>query len=138
MTIVYPPPSQPSPPPVPLPPTDTDTDNNQTEEHHITSFDATSFFHLHDFDASRTLDPSEIRRTYGLEDVDTAGHISEGQKRDVVRKVLELFDTDRSGAISVQEWEEGERAGKRLPHFGFGAGHHGDDEYEYEIHHFER
>jgi hypothetical protein len=28
--------------------------------------------------------------------------------------------------------------GKRLPDFGLGPGHHGDDEYEYEIHHFEK
>lgn len=25
-----------------------------------------------------------------------------------------------------------------MPDFGYGAGHHGDDEYEYEIHHFEK
>lgn len=29
-------------------------------------------------------------------------------------------------------------AGKRLPNFGLGPGHHGDVEYEYEIHHFEK
>ena len=28
--------------------------------------------------------------------------------------------------------------GKRLPNFGLGPGHHGDNEYEYEIHHFEK
>ena len=28
--------------------------------------------------------------------------------------------------------------GRRLPDFGLGPGHHGDDEYEYEIHHFEK
>jgi hypothetical protein len=30
------------------------------------------------------------------------------------------------------------QAGKRLPDFGYGPGHHGDIEYEYEIHHFEK
>jgi hypothetical protein len=28
--------------------------------------------------------------------------------------------------------------GRRLPDFGLGPGHHGDDEYEYEIHHYEK
>lgn len=28
--------------------------------------------------------------------------------------------------------------GKRMRDFGLGPGHHGDDEYEYEIHHFEK
>ena len=30
------------------------------------------------------------------------------------------------------------REGQRLKDFGLGPGHHGDDEYEYEIHHFEK
>jgi hypothetical protein len=34
----------------------------------------------------------------------------------------------------MQHWHEG----RRLPDFGLGPGHHGDDEYEYEIHHFEK
>jgi len=28
--------------------------------------------------------------------------------------------------------------GSRLPDFNLGPGHHGDDEYEYEIHHFQK
>lgn len=52
--------------------------------------------------------------------------------------MLELFDVDRSGSISYAEFTVGEARGLRLPDFGLGPGHHGDDEYEYEIHHFEK
>ena len=40
--------------------------------------------------------------------------------------------------ISRASWLEQWKLGKRLPDFGLGPGHHGDDEYEYEIHHFEK
>lgn len=36
------------------------------------------------------------------------------------------------------EWFAFVARGGRLPDFGMGPGHHGDDEYEYEIHHWER
>jgi hypothetical protein len=55
-----------------------------------------------------------------------------------VRKVLELYDKDRSGTISFAEFLVGDAHGIKLPDFGYGPGHHGDDEYEYEIHHFEK
>jgi hypothetical protein len=38
----------------------------------------------------------------------------------------------------MREYVEGVAQGIELPDFGFGPGHHGDDEYEYEIHHFEK
>lgn len=56
----------------------------------------------------------------------------------MVRKVLELFDADKSGTVSFAEYTVGTARGLELPDFGFGPGHHGDDEYEYEIHHFEK
>ena len=52
--------------------------------------------------------------------------------------MLELFDKDLSGTISFAEYTIGSAHGIKLPDFGFGPGHHGDDEYEYEIHHFEK
>ena len=52
--------------------------------------------------------------------------------------MIELYDTDKSGTISFAEYTVGEAKGIKLPDFKFGPGHHGDDEYEYEIHHFEK
>ena len=55
-----------------------------------------------------------------------------------MQKVLELFDADKSGTVSYAEFTVANAAGVKLPDFGLGPGHHGDDEYEYEIHHFEK
>lgn len=51
---------------------------------------------------------------------------------------MDMFDVDKDGFIEYDEFVSGIAAGKQLPDFGFGPGHHGDDEYEYEIHHFEK
>ncbi|KAK8219228.1 hypothetical protein M8818_000960 [Zalaria obscura] len=110
---------------------------HMAEEHHINAFDAGSFFNLHDYDSSGTWTPDDIRKTYGLLDESTRDVPAE-RKQEVVDRVLELFDVDRSGSISYAEFTVGEARGLRLPDFGLGPGHHGDDEYEYEIHHFEK
>jgi hypothetical protein len=107
------------------------------EEHHMTAFDAASFFHLHDYDNMGVWSAPDIRRTYGLAD-ESSSHISELKKQGVVDVVLEMFDADHSGTISVEEFVKAWDTGKRLPDFGMGPGHHGDDEYEYEIHHWEK
>lgn len=108
-----------------------------TEEHHITSFDAGSFFTLHDYDSSNEWTAEDILKTYGLRDEST-NHISALEKGRAVKKVIDLYDRDLSSTISFAEYTIGEAQGIRLPDFGFGPGHHGDDEYEYEIHHFEK
>ncbi|KAL9610293.1 MAG: hypothetical protein Q9167_004984 [Letrouitia subvulpina] len=107
------------------------------EEHHISNFDPGAFFQLHDFDYSLTWTPDEIRRTYGLDDESAKG-VSDEKKAEVVKVTMERFDLDGDGVISRQEWLDGWRSGSRLEDFGLGPGHHGDDEYEYEIHHFEK
>jgi len=56
----------------------------------------------------------------------------------VVKKVLAVFDTDHSDTISYAEFTIAYTKGVKLPDLGFGPGHHGDDEYEYEIHHWEK
>ena len=38
------------------------------EEHHVSNFDAPSFFTLHDFNSDGIWTGDEIRRTYGLDD----------------------------------------------------------------------
>ncbi|KAG9675217.1 putative secretory pathway protein, partial [Aureobasidium melanogenum] len=110
---------------------------HMAEEHHITSFDAGSFFNLHDYDSSGTWTPDDIRKTYGLKDESTKD-LADEKKEEVVRKILELFDKDRSGSVSYAEFLIADAHGVKLPDFGYGPGHHGDDEYEYEIHHFEK
>jgi hypothetical protein len=52
--------------------------------------------------------------------------------------VFRIFDPSQSGVITRASFLEKTKAGKLLPDFGLGPGHHGDDEYEYEIHHFEK
>ncbi|KAL8638772.1 MAG: hypothetical protein Q9228_004107 [Teloschistes exilis] len=110
---------------------------HMTEEHHISNFDPGAFFTLHDFDSSLSWSADEIRRMYGLDDESNKG-LDEAKKAEVVRKTFGLFDRDLDGVIEREEWMNGWREGKRLEDFGLGPGHHGDDEYEYEIHHFEK
>lgn len=89
------------------------------EEHHIANMDPSAFFTLHDYDKSESWTPNEVRRTYGLDDESAKG-IDEGKKEDVVRVVMDLFDQNRDGAVSRQEFVEawmGAEA-KRLPDFG--------------------
>ncbi|KAL1955163.1 hypothetical protein VTO42DRAFT_8978 [Malbranchea cinnamomea] len=107
------------------------------EEHHISNFDPASFFLLHDYDNSGAWTPDEVRRTYGLDDESNA-HIPEERKIRAISEVFAIFDPLKTGVISNRDWMRLTRAGKRLPDLGFGPGHHGDMEYEYEIHHFEQ
>ena len=92
---------------------------HMAEAHHIANMDPSAFFTLHDYDKSETWTPNEVRRTYGLDD-ESAKEIDEGKKEDVVRVVMDLFDKDKDGVVSRQEfveaWMGGE--GKRLPDFG--------------------
>lgn len=112
------------------------TTRHMIEEHHITSFDAASFFHLHDFDGNDDWTVSEIMKTYGFEHESTQ-HISQAQKEAAARQVVSMYDRDTSGSISYAEFLIGDAQDIKLPDFGWGPGHHGDDEYEFEIHHWE-
>ncbi|KAK6511177.1 hypothetical protein TWF481_000099 [Arthrobotrys musiformis] len=116
-------------------------------EHHFTDFDPASFFVLHDFDQSHTWTHDEILRTYGINPntghlYDDTGHegkeVPYEQREKIVSEVLKLMDLDGDYAITKEEFEAAFEDGKRLPDFKLGTGHHGDDEYEYEIHHFEK
>ncbi|PUU79456.1 hypothetical protein B9Z19DRAFT_1192625 [Tuber borchii] len=108
------------------------------QEHHINNFDPGAFFTLHDFDSSNTWTRDEVLRFYGLSQPDTINTISEETKSHVWRTILDSMDEDRNGEISMEEFLKFCRGGNTLPDFGLGPGHHGDDEYEYEIHHFEK
>ena len=107
------------------------------EEHHISNFDPATFFKLHDFDSSGSWSTEEIKRTYGLLNPEAEG-IPDTKKDEVAAKIVSIFDKDGSDDVSYVEFVEGYKSGLKLPDFGLGPGHHGDDEYEYEIHHWER
>ncbi|KAI5795754.1 secretory pathway protein Ssp120 [Geopyxis carbonaria] len=100
-------------------------------EHHIYNYDAGAFFSLHDFDASGRLSQSELLRTYEAPP-ERADEIWMTLKKLIVPNNV---GTD---AITRQEWMEWSARGGVLPDLGTGVGHHGDAEYEYEIHHFEK
>lgn len=86
-------------------------------EHRISNFDPLTFFKLHDFDSDGLWEGTEIRRTYGLEDVSNKD-VPEEKKQEVVTRVLEMFDTDGNGYIESREWMDGVRNGKKLQDYG--------------------
>jgi len=110
---------------------------HMAEEHHIQSFDPDTFFKLHDFDNTGAWSRDDIVRMYGLAHSSTS-HIAQSDKNSAVSDVLKLFDADKSETVSYAKFTIASAKGIRLPDFGFGPGHHGDDEYEYEIHHWEK
>lgn len=119
------------------------------EEHGIASFDAYSFFTLHDIDGSKTWTKDDILNLYGLLRDHNVGsgdgmgshdekteRIPQATKDKVANDVLALIDTDKDGIVSLEEWRIFTDKGGELPDFGLGPGHHGDYEYEYELHHW--
>ncbi|KAK9449281.1 uncharacterized protein V1518DRAFT_393129 [Limtongia smithiae] len=116
-------------------------DLHMREEHNINSYDPSSFFVLHDADNSHFWTRQDILSMYGvLNTVDPTGHRSEpitaAEQDKVYTTITGLMDTDQDGMVSQQEWEAFIKAGGQLPDFGLGPGHHGDVEYEYELHHW--
>lgn len=76
-------------------------------------------------------------RTYGLMD-ESNKHLPASRRQEIARELLALLDTDGDGDVSAAEFRAFTDAGSTLPDLGTGPGHHGDDEYEYEIHHWEK
>ncbi|KAH9896374.1 putative calcium ion binding protein [Xylariomycetidae sp. FL2044] len=110
---------------------------HMAEEHHISEFDASSFFTLHDYDADGKWEPEEMLRTYGLFDESNAG--VPASRRDAIQaELLRLLDADGDRSVSRAEFAAFVGSGNTLPDLQTGPGHHGDDEYEYEIHHWEK
>ncbi|KAI0479485.1 hypothetical protein GGR56DRAFT_635281 [Xylariaceae sp. FL0804] len=110
---------------------------HMAEEHHISDFDASSFFTLHDYDADGRWEPEEMLRTYGLMD-ESNRDVPAARRDEVRRELLRLLDADGDGLVSRAEFVAFVAGGNALPDLGTGPGHHGDDEYEYEIHHWEK
>ncbi|KAI0876548.1 putative secretory pathway protein Ssp120 [Hypoxylon argillaceum] len=110
---------------------------HMAEEHHVTDFDPSSFFTLHDFNGNGRWEVDEILRTYGL--MDESNKDIPLTKRDEYQLQLSnLLDHNGDGFISRNEFTAFIATGGTLPDLGTGPGHHGDDEYEYEIHHWEK
>ncbi|KAI0179925.1 putative calcium ion binding protein [Hypoxylon sp. FL1284] len=110
---------------------------HMAEEHHISDFDASSFFVLHDYDADGHWEAEEMLRTYGLMD-ESNKNVPQSRRDEIERQLLLLLDTNKNGFVTRDEFVAFIEAGNTLPDLGTGIGHHGDDEYEYEIHHWEK
>ncbi|KAH8178310.1 EF hand domain-containing protein [Sarocladium implicatum] len=110
---------------------------HMAEEHHLDSWDEGSFFGLHDYNSDNQWSGDEILRTYGLMD-ESNKNVPQSRRDEIVQQVLDLMDTDRDGQVSRDEWRRYMEGGNTLPDMNTGPGHHGDDEYEYEIHHWEK
>ncbi|EOO03557.1 putative secretory pathway protein [Phaeoacremonium minimum UCRPA7] len=110
---------------------------HMAEEHHAENFDAASFFALHDFDSDGQWEAEEILRTYGLMD-ESNKDVTQARRDEIAAEAMRLLDTNNDNSVSREEWQSFIASGKTLPDMGTGPGHHGDDEYEYEIHHWEK
>ncbi|KAI1745761.1 putative secretory pathway protein Ssp120 [Xylaria scruposa] len=110
---------------------------HMAEEHHIANFDPSSFFTLHDFNGNGRWEVDEMLRTYGLMD-ETNKDVSLSKRDEYQRQLLNLLDRNGDGFVSREEFATLLANGGTLPDLGTGPGHHGDDEYEYEIHHWEK
>ncbi|KAF4549194.1 Hypothetical protein D9617_23g006090 [Elsinoe fawcettii] len=106
-------------------------------EHHISVFDSGSVFNLHDYSSRGSWDTDDILKTYGMFDK-SAADVPAVKRDEIVSSILNLYDGNHDGFVSRDEFTQAFDRGVRLPDFGLGPGHHGDDEYEYEIHHFEK
>lgn len=114
-------------------------------EHHINNYDAGAFFSLHDFNNDLHLSRDELLRTYGVltpagsDKIHPDDPPTEGADADTIwHTVADQMDTNKDDLISYEEWMAWTQKGGQLPDFGTGPGHHGDDEFEYEIHHYEK
>ncbi|KAJ4150305.1 hypothetical protein LMH87_011059 [Akanthomyces muscarius] len=110
---------------------------HMAEEHGMDTFDSLSFFTLHDFDSDGVWEREEMQRMYGLMDPSNRD-VSDDRREEAYRELLRHLDANNDGLVSRDEFATFILDGKTLPDLGFGPGHHGDDEYEYEVHHWNK
>ena len=116
-------------------------------EHGLDDYDADSVFQLHLSSKKDALTRKDILNMYGLLRTEVVGSgdgmgshdesegITDATKEEIIDKVLSMCDYNKDGEITLDEWRRFSKNGDRLPDMGVGVGHHGDFEYEYEIHH---
>jgi hypothetical protein len=97
---------------------------HMAEEHHISNVDPATFFKIHDFEDAGVWTEEDILRFYGMDD-ESARDVPETTRERIVDQVFALFDSVGAGSITLDEFVEAWNAGKRLPDFGTGPGHHG-------------
>ena len=68
----------------------------------------------------------------------SAKDVPQYKKDEIISEIMRLMDTNRNRLIEKEEFMTYSKAGKQLPDFGLGPGHHWDMEMEYEIHHWEK
>ncbi|KAL2890804.1 putative calcium-binding protein [Ceratocystis lukuohia] len=110
---------------------------HMAEEHHMAAWDADSFFTLHDFNGDGFWQTDELLRLYGLMD-ESNKDLPDRRREEISFHIMEMLDQDRNYQVSRKEFLDFIAKGATLPDMGTGPGHHGDDEYEYEIHHWEK
>ncbi|KAG9256415.1 uncharacterized protein F5Z01DRAFT_509148 [Emericellopsis atlantica] len=110
---------------------------HMAEEHHMEGWDAGAFFALHDYNSDGKWQGDELLRTYGLMD-ESNKDVPNARRKEIMEALMSLMDTNNDREISGAEWLAFVASGQTLPDMGTGPGHHGDDEYEYEIHHWEK
>lgn len=120
------------------------------EEHNMDSFDALSFFALHDLQNKGYWTANDILYVYGLSREAVVGDgsgmgehdhqetIAQLVKGEVVKAVLALLHADSQGRVAKASWVDFSNGGGVLPDFGTGPGHHMDFEAEYENHHWNK
>ncbi|KAF7783987.1 hypothetical protein Agabi119p4_152 [Agaricus bisporus var. burnettii] len=115
---------------------------HMSSEHHIDSFDAPSFFQLHDLNRDGIWDRSEIEAVYGVHHVYSQKKSKDDEEHQkkadtIVDAVLRILDSNRDGVVDLKELER--RGVDALPTFDhMGAeGHHYDVESEFFLHHEE-
>ncbi|CAK9441488.1 uncharacterized protein LODBEIA_P53560 [Lodderomyces beijingensis] len=121
-------------------------DWHMLEEHNIVEYDGETFFTMHDLKGMGSWDRTDILNIYGLVHEQIIGdgsgvgqnriEITPAVQEMVVESIYKLFDKNKDGLISRDEWLQFHNNGGELPDFGYGQGHHLDFESEYEEHHW--
>lgn len=65
-------------------------------------------------------------------------HVTPERRAEISKEIMGMLDANNDGRVDQEEFKAFIASGKTLPDMGTGPGHHGDDEYEYEIHHWEK